>query len=71
MPITKAVRSAHVCDLPDPMRLMSLAYLDGTEWTCDECAKVYMLSSAGMAGPYWVDITPPPTEEPPAEPVQE
>jgi hypothetical protein len=53
------------------MRLMSLAYLDGTEWTCDECAKVYMLSSAGMAGPYWVDITPPPTEEPPAEPVQE
>lgn len=53
MPITKAVRSAHICDLPDPARLASLGYLPETEWTCDECASVYVLVTEGMAGMSW------------------
>jgi hypothetical protein len=69
MPITKAVISVHQCDPPPAARLISLGYLATTEWTCDECGTVHVLSTEGMAAPYWEKIEPPgPEPEPEPEP---
>lgn len=71
MPITKAVVSVHQCDPPPAARLVSLGYLATTEWTCDECGVVHVLSTEGMAAPYWEKIEPPTGPEPEPEPEPE
>lgn len=66
MPITKAVVSEHICPLPSPTALAERGYLPTTEWTCDECGTVYILTEGGAASVYWSRV---PTE--PEEPVAE
>lgn len=73
MPITKAIVSQHICPLPNPESLTSRGYLPGTEWTCDECESVHVLSTEGSAGVYWslVEIEVPIAPKIPDEPVAE
>ena len=77
MPITKAVVSEHICMAPSPGVLTSHGYLAGTEWTCDECGAVYLLTSEGAASSFWAPLeaasgpAPEPEPEPEIEPTEE
>jgi hypothetical protein len=67
MPITKVVTSGHICWKPKADEMSAHGYLNGTEWTCDECGKVFLLQTGGMAGMSWALAEPPVEPEPEPE----